>query len=400
MKIITCLTLIMVILLSLVFVGNVHSDTVQGYEAVNGIITSDTTWTKANSPYNLTGNVAIDKRVTLTIEPGVTVNLNSYFIRVNGTLTARGTSTDNICLNDGYLEFTASSAGWNPQTGTGCIIENAVINSIIRTTQVSLLINNNTITKSLSLAGGSPIVSKNTIAIFSDDPQSRARAISISDTLYLSSKNTALIIDNMISGGFEQATIVIGSGSPIIQRNIISNNYGYGGNLGYGQAGIFIYPNASPIIKQNTITKNANGIVLLEGNSNPTIVYNNIEDNTNYNLYLNLGAQSNIDATNNWWGTTDIIEIDKKIWDYHDDFNLGKVNYTPFLNTPNPQAVPDQNTPTPTLTPTPPPTDSSSTPAPSQEPRQPEPTIIVGVAIVAVVFGAGLGLLIYLAKRK
>ncbi len=86
---------------------------------VSGIIRSDTTWTKANSPYNLGGNIAIDKGVTLTIEPGVTVNLDMYYIRVNGALTVRGTSVDNIYLNaakSGYIEFTSSSAGWNSQT--------------------------------------------------------------------------------------------------------------------------------------------------------------------------------------------------------------------------------------------------------------------------------------------
>jgi hypothetical protein len=40
------------------------------------------------------------------------------------------------------------------------------------------------------------------------------------------------------------------------------------------------------------------------------------------------------------------------------------------------------------------------TPTPSQESQQPDLTIIVGVAVVAVVLAAGLGLLIYLAKRK
>jgi heme-binding NEAT domain protein len=112
-------------------------------------------------------------------------------------------------------------------------------------------------------------------------------------------------------------------------------------------------------------------------------------------------VQVDINAANNWWGTTETATIDQKIYDYNDDFNLGKVNYTPFLTEPNSQAVPNPNAPTPTLAPTTPPTSSpSKSPTPSQEPQQPDLTIIVGVAIVAVVLGAGLGLLIYLAKRK
>lgn len=36
-------------------------------------VTASTTWTKAGSPYNVTGLVNVEAGVTLTIEPGVTV---------------------------------------------------------------------------------------------------------------------------------------------------------------------------------------------------------------------------------------------------------------------------------------------------------------------------------------
>jgi parallel beta-helix repeat protein len=405
--------LLMVALLLSAFAGTAYRGTVHASTDVNGIISSDTIWTKAKSPYNLTGNMAIDKGVTLIIEPGVTVNLNGYFIRVNGTLTARGTSTDKVHLNDGYIEFTASSSGWDSQTGSGSIIENAIINSRIETMEVSLLINNNTITKSLSLAGGSPIISKNsiTIVIGSDwlgRPVYPSYAISISDVFYLSNENTAQVVDNTISGHFDNAAIVAGNGSPTIERNIISNSYGYGGDSGYGQSGIVISDDSSPIIKQNTITKCANGI-RISGSPSPTIVNNNIESITSFNLKM--GSRTvNVDAAENWWGTTDTAEIDEKIWDYNDDFDLGNVNYLPFLTAANPQAVPDMDAPTPTLTPnptltpTPPPTDSPSTsptPSPTQENQQTQQleTIIIA-AITAAVLGAGLGLLTYLIKRK
>jgi hypothetical protein len=58
--------------------------------------------------------------------------------------------------------------------------------------------------------------------------------------------------------------------------------------------------------------------------------------------------------------------------------------------TPSPATTPTQ-TPSPVITPT---------PTPYQEPQQTEQDIIVGAAIAAAVIGAGLGLLIYLIKRK
>ncbi len=39
----------------------------------NGLIASDAVWTKAGSPYSLTGPVAINEGVTLTVEPGATI---------------------------------------------------------------------------------------------------------------------------------------------------------------------------------------------------------------------------------------------------------------------------------------------------------------------------------------
>jgi len=108
---------------------------------VSGIIASDATWTQVNSPYSLTGPVGVSEGATLTIEAGVTVNLNSYYLQVNGTLYARGSSTDPIYINGGIngvdssgytlypITFTPLSTNWNEQTATSCIIENVVLSS-------------------------------------------------------------------------------------------------------------------------------------------------------------------------------------------------------------------------------------------------------------------------------
>ncbi|MDG1710490.1 MAG: hypothetical protein P8H05_04815, partial [Schleiferiaceae bacterium] len=74
----------------------------------SGFIMSNTTWTKAKSPYFLTGDVIVPDSVTLTIEPGSIIRFddsddlssgedqNRIEIRVSGSLKANGNATDSV----------------------------------------------------------------------------------------------------------------------------------------------------------------------------------------------------------------------------------------------------------------------------------------------------------------
>lgn len=84
------------------------------------------------------------------------------------------------------------------------------------------------------------------------------------------------------------------------------------------------------------------------------------------------------------------------MYDFKNDYALGKVSFEPFLTAPNPSASPDPNAPTP-VTP-------AQTPSTSPTPNPPltltEFTTIIGIAIVASVLGAGIGFLIYSSKEN
>lgn len=448
------------------------------------IITSDTTWTKTNSPYELTRNVLIDSGVTVAVEADAVVNLNSYYIRVNGTLivqpgvtinmgsrkftsgdeegtgvgsievngvmTARGTNANPIHINGensstgdalvDYLldsspssvKFARSSIAWNETASSGCIIENAVLETTGITASSSVKISNIKVSGAgISIADGSPVVSNNEVS----------GGISIVG-------GSPIIANNKLTGGnihiYEEGIM----GSPIITGNVISNsgisiggsfknsngiilvennviqNSGQGirvSDSDYGDSrkpvtircntildneiGIaisdMISPSTMTTITNNNINNNDVGI-LIEAIPPSTIIYNNIYNNNNASIKLSWAASHDVNATLNWWGTTDASTIDKSIYDFNDDFNLGKVNYTPLLTAPNPQATPNPNAsiPSPETSPSQSPSpDTSPSPPENQTPDQngnptPPQTNFYGIALAILVVILGIALLV------
>lgn len=71
---------------------------------VSGAFFSNTNWTKAGSPYNVTGDVQVPAGVTLSIEPGVQIKFNGdYQILIKGYLMANGTKSSPIVLSSGSV---------------------------------------------------------------------------------------------------------------------------------------------------------------------------------------------------------------------------------------------------------------------------------------------------------
>jgi len=90
---------------------------------VKGVLSSNTTWTAAGNPYNVTGDLKIPRYVTLTLEPGVQVvfsatdslatgqNTAEVEFTVDGTLLSQGTS-------DAPVTITATGADGTVVYGT------------------------------------------------------------------------------------------------------------------------------------------------------------------------------------------------------------------------------------------------------------------------------------------
>ena len=147
-----------------------------------------------------------------------------------------------------------------------------------------------------------------------------------------------IITDNSASNG---GGIYVNDGAATIDGNIITDNSASNGG------GIYVNgPN--PTVQNNIIRDNAasrvnkgGGIYLSDG-SIPTIHNNNLYGNmtgdpanTPNDLYNgNRFGGSDVDAENNWWGTTDPDVIEDHIWHFMDDPSLSFVDYTPYLTSP------------------------------------------------------------------
>lgn len=379
---------------------------------ISGIINSNTTWTKNGSPYTFTGNVLVNLGVSLTIQPGVEVNFNGYYIRINGTLYAKGTPNSNIIFSiaqndlngNAAILFSASSISWNENTQLGSILEYVTITSkwqmypTIQVDSVAPKINNNTIActntasdnNAIDIDGlAAPLIYNNTITgqitaeagyIYNNTIMSARLA-----GMWLSGNTTAY--GNTVFGCYEGINVVT-SHEKYCSSTQICDNLVYGNTRGIVLE-IYSFDNPRAItIQNNTISNNTVG-VMIAANGGPStylISNNNIYGNQDKDLLLANNINQEFNATYNWWGTTDTQAIDQKIWDFNDNFNIGTAKYIPFLNSINPNApayLPKVNptpTPTPILTPAPTPTSTptaaptpTSTPAPTPTPT-PSPT--------------------------
>ncbi len=315
---------------------------------ISGIIKEDATWTKVNSPYTFTGPVSVYQGVTLTIEAGVQVFFEDYYLQVNGTLIAKGTDNEPVSFltPEGHFSeivFMPSSPSWDAKTGKGSIIEKANIPS----NDFIIIIN-----------GTSPKIDSsdcNSIVINDASPQITNNRIS-SDASVKINGGSPLISNNRLY----DSPIEVNSGSPIISNNILMGDgrwrdeefLGYGGtcivawggtpqilnnNITNCGAGIII---GNGVIEKNTFINCTEKAIIINGPASPTIKYNNIGFSSK-SIVLSEGASQDVDASNNWWGTIDEAAISQSIVDSKNDFNLGKVTYTPILTEQNMQAVPD-----------------------------------------------------------
>lgn len=297
---------------------------------VSGGIYSNTTWTKANSPYIVVGDIVVFPDKILTIEPGVEVKFNGfYYLEVRGSIVAIGTITDSIKFvsnistaknswDDIYvLSSTQNASGFFEycaikHSNRGISVEIGSTNSYVKH---SFFENNNWGTWCTG-----PLFRVDSCTFINNDWGMHAAGTIVTNC---NLENNSLAIN---------AGIV---SNCLIQNNGIGYNHeGWGSSISNSilrnnNIGIYIGDDS---IMGNNIFNNTIGIQT----DNQSYLYNGIQyyvpiknnqicNNTIYNIENLNNYDKNI--TQNCFCTDDSTEIENKLYDGYDDITKGLFNY-------------------------------------------------------------------------
>jgi len=368
------------------------SATPEPTKEVSGLISTDTVWTGGYT-YVVTGNTLVEQNVTLTIEHGTTVKFsNGCYLRVDGNLQARGLPDQMISFTSAEQDPQVGDWGgiWISEKTTGenllkhCIIEYAsegpgdprssvlinkghIDNCIIRNNRGRGIVYGNAITLTNST------IEHNVSFVFSPVIAGTADSViegnivqnnEVRDGGYTGTaggiQGGGIIRGNIIrhnavsamiaAGGICSTTTGVGlSRAYLIEYNLIENNsaysYGYGGYEPIAAGGILVSSGAE--IRFNTIRSNqalvssgdlTAGSIAISSDDSTQINYNNFQSNfAKYEIVVArfyLWEPTDVDASNNWWGTADEDSISGIIYDYYDDWTLGRIIYEPIAAAP------------------------------------------------------------------
>ncbi len=218
-----------------------------GPTPVRGLIVRDTMWFAGGSPYVLEGKVTVGQGATVRIEPGTVIHSKGGELRIRGRLLARGRP-------DQMIIFTAHSSApdsrWSgilfDQTG-----ERESVLEWVRVTQARIGVH--------CIAASPKIVSGE-------------------------------FTENIVG-----ISIASGSAHPMVEGNLIAQN---------AQDGIQIKNGARPTFTANRVLKNGHYGIAVVNTPGLTLQNNDFLGNRVLQL-VNDSTTETVDASGNWWGTTE-----------------------------------------------------------------------------------------------
>lgn len=320
---------------------NTHAQT-----QVGGGIYNSETWTKANSPYIVSGEVVLFSGAVLTIEPGVEVRFNNKAkIILRGNIKAIGSVGDSI-------RFTSNAA--SPAKGDYNGLSSEVNSSYPLGAQVSQIVIEYAIVEyainfiDFSNSGGNgPYTIKN--SRFSNN-------VNVMKYLAAATRNTKITYANCLFtnndyglyGGGESHDVSIkdcrfynnkrGCEGGYIDRCVFANNTDEAVYLYHSITNSYIFNNkVGARVDMHTNTKFANNQVYNNDigveidrmwHNNPSGIFqdNIICHNTTWNIMYNY--TNNVSLVQNCWCSNDSTFIASKIRDGYDDVAYGLIDFS------------------------------------------------------------------------
>jgi hypothetical protein len=267
-----------------------HPDTPTSYvyTELSGILSSDTTWTKENSPYIISETVQIPEDVVLTIEAGVTVvfeGTGDMFL-VGGGICAQGTASEKITFEGGGTTnfFNVILSDNSSLQLEHCILRNG--------------------DKIWSIANGvTQVILRHSMLV---DIASYSTLYHWREACYIEYNtfvdSAGITLYNWF-GEDSEATVYI-------RYNLVKGNSGF-------------FVRCSPNVHNQEIVVKYNSFIDVDG------IF--------LALHSGLGDYVAVTATENYWGTTNTTIIDSLIYDKNDNITLPNViEYMPILTEPHP----------------------------------------------------------------
>lgn len=268
-----------------------------------GLISQNAVWTNGDgSPYSLNGNLTVAPGATLWIQPGVSVNVaGNYKLIAQGHLVVAGSAAS-------LASFKATASACN--------------GSARRSDWQGIEV----------LAGGMADLEYAQVqcamtAVHFDGGSGTVRS--------------SRIVNN------NRGVRTIGANSSSIVAPLISSENQFNNN----DYGISIQKNSAPVVTANNIfDANSYALYLYGGagasltlDPQPVITGNQILPSNNTGIFTDsfkLGLPALVNATGNWWGTTNHSSIAAEIQDWHDASNpdssdMPIVDFTGYLDGPN-----------------------------------------------------------------
>ncbi|MDD5711714.1 MAG: DUF799 family lipoprotein [Smithellaceae bacterium] len=259
-----------------------------GPTAVSGEIDADTTWYAGAGPYIVKDPVTVKDTAMLFIEPGTEVQVEKGGIIVAGRLDAQGDAGRLIVFSG------AAGASWD-----GITFRNTKDReNVLRFCAVRGA------THAVTCEASSPRLEENEFS-------GNGEGIFVSGSF-----SKPVIAKNTLRNNKGTAITVADGAQPEISANTILDNDG---------AGIEI-KGAAPEITGNIVSKNRAAGIVSRGNR-ASVKANNIIDNTPLDLIADKAGQA-LAARDNWWGTTQGLEIIARV--------KGRVDLSEVLDGPAP----------------------------------------------------------------